>query len=536
MTGVLKRGVGMCVTRKRLRLAAALAATLLFLVPHVMACSCAPRPSQFAAFSEDARESVFESLEAARSAVPRPNVWLPANNRGVVADQGTGALLINLALRTGVADWQAEESEYEELTTGYAPALLVRPKGGFLPGQEYEAYSTDRSGRRVNYLHIGVLTEALGEGLIDVALGELSEMEVQIGGGAACAESFRVGAVDVSLTLPAAARRFRQALSYQTWIDGEPWNQSSHSCVRPAFGRSWRGVGRDLIVRHCEHQLHTLDGSEHVLTVRASLPGTDVVLSSNPVPIVIECASHALARTAFTPGELKIPELVRIEAGSLTTVRDPGDERQSRSLPPRELRVATPFMVSAFEVTFDEYDGFARATGRSLPSDEGWGRGRRPAINLKIEDAIAYAEWLSAQSGKRWRLLSEDEWEYVARAGSTTRFSWGDEPGHGNAICYDCASQWAAQTLPVGSVAPNAYGVFDMHGNAAEYVLECSSRMHDEDRYWWHAQMGEKRCAYLVRGGNALSAAREASASWRRVHVVPRVAGSMRGVRLARDI
>ena len=97
-------------------------------------------------------------------------------------------------------------------------------------------------------------------------------------------------------------------------------------------------------------------------------------------------------------------------------------------LPAHEVTVES-FALSKYEVTFKEYDRFAAATGRELPDDEGYGRGRRPVINVSWYDAVAYTEWLSFQAGTHYRLPSEAEWEYAARAGSTTTYSWGDESG-----------------------------------------------------------------------------------------------------------
>ena len=95
-------------------------------------------------------------------------------------------------------------------------------------------------------------------------------------------------------------------------------------------------------------------------------------------------------------------------------------------------------------------------------------------INVSWEDAVAYAEWLSAQTGERYRLPSEAEWEYAARAGSATKYSWGNEIGHNRANCNACGSQWDGEkTAPVGSFGPNAWGLHDMHGNLWEWVQDC---------------------------------------------------------------
>lgn len=97
--------------------------------------------------------------------------------------------------------------------------------------------------------------------------------------------------------------------------------------------------------------------------------------------------------------------------------------------------------------------------------DHGWGRGQKPVINISWDDAKAYVAWLSQTTGKTYRLLSESEWEYAARAGTTTAYYWGDKIGINNADCYGCGSQWDGKsTAPVGSFPPNPFGLYDMPG------------------------------------------------------------------------
>ena len=90
---------------------------------------------------------------------------------------------------------------------------------------------------------------------------------------------------------------------------------------------------------------------------------------------------------------------------------------------------------------FDQYDEFAKATNRELPEDEGFGRGRLPVIFVSWDDAVAYAEWLSRQTGKRYRLPTEAEWEYAARAGTETEYWWGNEMKKGLANCSGCGTR-----------------------------------------------------------------------------------------------
>ena len=141
--------------------------------------------------------------------------------------------------------------------------------------------------------------------------------------------------------------------------------------------------------------------------------------------------------------------------------------------PVHTVRVES-FELSKYEVKFEEYDRFTAATGRNPAGDSGWGRGRRPVIRVSWEDAVAYTRWLSEQTGERYRLPSEAEWEYAARAGSVTKYSWGNEIGHSRANCDGCGSQWDdRQTAPVGSFGPNGWGLHDMHGNVWEWVQDC---------------------------------------------------------------
>ncbi len=139
-----------------------------------------------------------------------------------------------------------------------------------------------------------------------------------------------------------------------------------------------------------------------------------------------------------------------------------------------KVTIAKPFAVSKFEMTFDDWDACVVFAGCGQVSDSGWGRGNRPVINVTWDDAKKYVAWLSKLTGKSYRLLTEAEWEYAARAGSTTAFSWGDDIGMGNANCDGCGSQWdRKQTAPVGSFAANAFGLHDMHGNVWEWVEDC---------------------------------------------------------------
>ena len=176
-----------------------------------------------------------------------------------------------------------------------------------------------------------------------------------------------------------------------------------------------------------------------------------------------------------TAGGASGPTMVLVPAGSfrMGCVSGVGCRRDEQ--PIREVAFDAPFALSKFEVTFDEYDQFAQATGRAqAPLPRGWSRTGRPVVNVSWSDAGAYAEWLSGETGRRYRLPSEAEWEYAARAGAATAYSWGDELRRDAANCNGCGSQWDNdRTAPVGFFPPNPWGLHDMHGNVWEWTLDC---------------------------------------------------------------
>ena len=175
------------------------------------------------------------------------------------------------------------------------------------------------------------------------------------------------------------------------------------------------------------------------------------------------------------------PELVVVPAGTFV-MGSPADEaeRDGDEGPEHPVNLKKRFAVGVHEVTFEEWDACATQGGCDgyRPRDKGWGRGTRPVVFVSWEDARAYAGWLSRRTGKDYRLLTESEWEYVARAGkrTRTRYAWGNELGSGRANCESCGSRWDdVSTAPVGSFPSNAFGVHDMHGNVSEWVDDCWS-------------------------------------------------------------
>ena len=186
---------------------------------------------------------------------------------------------------------------------------------------------------------------------------------------------------------------------------------------------------------------------------------------------------------------LECPETVVLPAGSFIMGSPASEEaRLDNEGPQHKITIARPFAVGRFEVTFDEWDACVFAGGcLHQPDDAGWGRGRRPVIDVSWDDITnEYLPWLSRKAGKTYRLLTEAEWEYAARAGTSTPFSTGwtitpDQANFHGFFTYGGGARGVDrnQTLEVGSFEPNAFGLHDMHGNVFEWVQDCYEENYD---------------------------------------------------------
>ena len=232
------------------------------------------------------------------------------------------------------------------------------------------------------------------------------------------------------------------------------------------------------------------------------------------------------------------PEMVVIPAGAFRMGCLSGDDScYENEKPVHMVRFGQPFALSVHEVTFAEWDACVAAGGCAgfKPEDFwGWGRGTRPVIEVSWDHALAYVSWLSAQTGAAYRLPSEAEWEYAARAGTVTKYHWGDGIGANRANCDGCGSRWDGErTAPVGSFAPNAFGLHDMHGNVREWVQDCwngSYRGAPSDGSVWLQGDCWMR---VLRGGSWLFAPRELRAASRHKELTDMSIG---GFRVARTL
>ena len=203
------------------------------------------------------------------------------------------------------------------------------------------------------------------------------------------------------------------------------------------------------------------------------------------------------------------PEMVELEGGLLYAESPLVETQHDGSESSRHLVEVKPFAISKFTVTFAEWDACTAVGGCPRVYDWGWGRGNRPVIRVSWNEANQYAEWLGAITGESYRLLTEVEWEYAARAGTTTAYFWGNEIGQGNANCIGCGSEWdGKQVAPVGSFKPNAFGLFDMHGNVWQWTGDCSIKASNNPRTNDSTTFTENCGRRAIRGGSWRSSPR----------------------------
>lgn len=223
-------------------------------------------------------------------------------------------------------------------------------------------------------------------------------------------------------------------------------------------------------------------------------------------------SSSARAMSDYEPGDVfrdceTCPEMVAIPAGSFA-MGSPSSEqgRADHEGPQHRVSIPAPFAMGKFEVTFSEWDACLvdGGCGGHRPDDQMRGRGRRPVMDVSWEDAQAYVAWLSRKTGERYRLPSESEWEYAARAGTTGPYSVGptiatDQANFGG----DFKHAPTALTVPVGSYPANGFGLHDMHGNLDEWVEDCWHGSYAGAPANGSAWVAEDECELrVVRGGS----------------------------------
>ena len=258
---------------------------------------------------------------------------------------------------------------------------------------------------------------------------------------------------------------------------------------------AWQWVGLGvvgfLLIQGASYGLWT------AYTKMQEIAGTTVGLEVRPLP------TNLAPGMWFRSCDL-CPEMTVVPEGTLlmgASMDEPG--RNSAEGPQHTVRVARPFAIGRYEVTFAQWDDCVTAGGCGhKPEDRGWGRGNRPVIYVSWEDVQEYVAWLGDLTGLTYRLPSEAEWEYAARAGNSTAFWWGDAIGVDRAVCAGCSTGAEDITLPVGSLGANPFGLYDVHGNVWEWTADCWNGTYagaPGDSVAWTTGECEKR---VLRGGS----------------------------------
>lgn len=227
-----------------------------------------------------------------------------------------------------------------------------------------------------------------------------------------------------------------------------------------------------------------------------------------PIALRKKVVPGSLFKNDLSNGDLG-PEMVIIGPGRFQM----GDKSDGVTMPIRTVIIDEAFAISRFEITFADYEKFVRATGYSMPEDNRWGRGSRPVINVSWQDAQKYVAWLSSATGKRYRLPTEAEWEYVARANTESDYWWsGTSKGMANCRSgcdSDFAGLFIAKTAPVGSYSANSFGTHDTAGNVAEWVQDCFQNHYLSAPRDGSAVVVSDCSKRSVRGGSMKSSAKE---------------------------
>ena len=241
------------------------------------------------------------------------------------------------------------------------------------------------------------------------------------------------------------------------------------------------------------------------------------------------------------------PEMVVIPAGEFVMGSSMKESGHTDEKPQHKVRFANNFAVSKTEVTFDQWDACSAAGRCPKAEDDGYGRGNYPAINVSWKDAHGYVAWLSESSGQTYRLLSEAEFEYVSRAGTTTPWFWGEaEASWGSSKACEYANLhdeagkeahpmyvWShhkcndgyAENAPTGQYKPNPFGLHDVTGNVREWVEDCHQEGYEgaptDGSVRAHGpaceKMWEGMCMDEVEGGTVKAAAGGEGACEKRV-------------------
>ena len=259
-------------------------------------------------------------------------------------------------------------------------------------------------------------------------------------------------------------------------------------------------------------------------------PTSDNVRKHEPViQALLQGVSYAVVQRHPFGKEIQdcdtCPKMVTVPPGNFL-MGSPASENKRRDNegPQHQVTISNPFAVGKFEVTFREWEACVLEGGCShRPDDRGWGRGNRPVIKVSWDDAQQYVGWLSRKTGKKYRLLSESEWEYVARAGTTGAFHFGSMissylANYNGNLTYAGGRKGINRrmTVSVGSFPANSFGLHDVHGNVREWVEDCWHENYQgapQDGSAW--VIGGDCGSRVLRGGSWVSGPRYLRSAYR---------------------
>ncbi|MGF1525415.1 MAG: formylglycine-generating enzyme family protein, partial [Candidatus Competibacterales bacterium] len=270
-----------------------------------------------------------------------------------------------------------------------------------------------------------------------------------------------------------------------------------------------------------------------------ALPAAEDLLTGWPPERVAARQRHAAQVLGFTEpwfrdpvrrGRLSTPWLVVIPPGRFIMGSPQAEVGRRDDERPRTVTLSRPVALGRFAVTREEYNAYCRAIGRPSPPESG--DGRWPVTGVSWFDAVAYAHWLSEQTGQPYRLPTEAEWEYACRAGAATAFWWGATASP--SVAHYGQSPLDGQPRVVSAFDPNPWGLHQVHGNVGEWVADnyCADPRGLPDRDPLLDDGGERR---IFRGGGWSSPPAQLRAACR-LHRRAQVADGLVGFRLAREL
>ena len=336
---------------------------------------------------------------------------------------------------------------------------------------------TTTPGGRVAYVLLLALVKVLGA------------LATPAGAAAAQDERLRTAEVETALGLDRASRRApQQRLAAAGFDAGAPDGM---------FGRMTRAAIRAWQASHGLSATGYLDAAQ-AEALRTGAPlrpaaatapgGSQQDAETTGEAERLSADAEWLAELRASPGRVfrddcdGCPDMVVIPAGEFLMGSPGSEEGHNDKEGPRYRVTLRSFALGVTEVTFDEWEACVHSGGCNgyRPYDMGWGRGARPVINVSWEHARTYVSWLSAETGVAYRLPSESEWEYAARAGTTTPFHTGatistDQANYNGGSTYGSGrlGKYRRRTTPVRTFAPNAFGLYDVHGNVWEWTDDC---------------------------------------------------------------